>query len=352
MNRSRLLCLLFFVFVFASAFGQTTVTSSGTTATVGNVPYISAASSTSTTLASSPISVSGSNVGVGTSTPGLNLEADGAIGLPATSRTAQTGIFRIRNISGNGSLDTGLINGGGAWLQVTNAGNLSAGYPLLLNPNGGLVGINTTTPNSSYALDVAGAIHTSSGYAFADGTYQSTAYTSGAAAVNALLALSGGNIGIGTTSPNAQLTIQSQPLGTTAGNTASILSLQDGDANHSYLNFFQLRNSNGDDWTTATTRIQQIIDATSMGYMDFNPPNGTFGLAFGSGSTEYIRIANGGNVGIGTTAPGKHLDVSGTILQPTRPPAMRAASSSLTERRRPQPSYPPTAERTMRNRLA
>ncbi len=47
----------------AGAAAQTTMTSSGATATTGNVPYVSASTGTSTTISPSPISVSGSNVG-------------------------------------------------------------------------------------------------------------------------------------------------------------------------------------------------------------------------------------------------------------------------------------------------
>jgi hypothetical protein len=50
-----------------------------------------------------------------------------------------------------------------------------------------------------------------------------------------------------------------------------------------------------------------------MGYMEFNPGNGTQGLAFGNGSTEYVRMTSGGNVGIGTTSPGYLLDVNGSM---------------------------------------
>lgn len=130
----------------------------------------------------------------------------------------------------------------------------------------------------------------------------------------------GNYVGIGTMAPSAPLTVRGANLGTTSAAISSFLSLQNGNGNQSLLNFFQLRNSNGNDWTTSTTRIQQVVDTTPMGYIDFNPPNGNFGLAFGSNPccgtnnpVEYMRIAFGGNVGIGTTNPVYKLDVAGQI---------------------------------------
>lgn len=83
-------------------------------------------------------------------------------------------------------------------------------------------------------------------------------------------------------------------------------------SNTNVLNIFQLRNSNGNDWTTATTRLQNTTDVSTQGYIDFNPAGGTWGLALGSGSTEYMRLISG-KVGIGTTAPGAALEVNGSI---------------------------------------
>jgi hypothetical protein len=48
---------------------------------------------------------------------------------------------------------------------------------IALNPYGGNVGIGTTAPGANYKLDVAGQIHTSSGYVFPDGSIQTQAYT-------------------------------------------------------------------------------------------------------------------------------------------------------------------------------
>ena len=73
--RSLLKGFVVFILAYAmSATAQTVVASSGTTATAGNVPYVSAATSTSTTLGTSPLSVSGSRIGIGTTTPNEKLD--------------------------------------------------------------------------------------------------------------------------------------------------------------------------------------------------------------------------------------------------------------------------------------
>ena len=70
--------------------------------------------------------------------------------------TQSTGHF-ARFADGSGMvLDLGGNGGSGAWLQSTNVGNLAATYPLLLNPNGGNVGIGTGTTTPAARLDVNG----------------------------------------------------------------------------------------------------------------------------------------------------------------------------------------------------
>lgn len=146
-----------------SAAAQTVVQSSGTAATVNNVPYVSAASSSSTTLKPSPISISGSNVAI-----------DGANGTPPPSPLAVG--YPGNNISGAPSSTCGFNYGttptifdfmgansvelagsvspsGSFWLQSRDCDN--AVWPLLLNPAGGNVGVGTTTPG--FPLTVNGA---------------------------------------------------------------------------------------------------------------------------------------------------------------------------------------------------
>lgn len=99
------------------------------------------------------ISASG-NVGVGTATPNLKLEALGVVGLPATSGTAQTGIARFSQTGGVGVVDFGFGGAAGlGWIQSTNSSNLAANFGLLLNPNGGNVGIGTTAPTDTLSVN-------------------------------------------------------------------------------------------------------------------------------------------------------------------------------------------------------
>jgi len=91
---------------------------------------------------------SSGNVGIGlTNTNSVKLAITGNSGFPATSGTTQAGLLRLK-ASNNATLDMG-ANGtfSSGWLQVTDVADLSNTYDLLLQPNGGDVGIGVQFPD-------------------------------------------------------------------------------------------------------------------------------------------------------------------------------------------------------------
>ncbi|MEQ1734025.1 MAG: hypothetical protein ABL940_10145, partial [Bacteroidia bacterium] len=118
------------------------------------------------------------------------------------------------------------------------------------------------------------------------------------------------------------VTSASLALGTTANDVVEMNTIGGSNVNNSQLQTRHIRTEAGADWFTAGTRIQQKIDNTWMGYMQFNG-NGSNngGISFGTGQTtvvpgnvpEKMRITSAGNVGIGTTAPETQLNTMGEI---------------------------------------
>ena len=94
------------------------------------------------------------NVGIGTASPNLRLEAFGVVGLPATTGTAQTGIARFSQAGGVGVVDFGFggFNGAG-WVQATSSAALGTNFAFLINPNGGNVGIGTSAPTDTLSVN-------------------------------------------------------------------------------------------------------------------------------------------------------------------------------------------------------
>ena len=98
---------------------------------------------------------SSGRLGLGTSSPTQILTIlSPTYGAPATSGSTQTnGAFRIRASGTTGILDFGIGAGGtNQWIQSTDSGALNSAYPLLINPNGGNVGIGTTAPTNALTI--------------------------------------------------------------------------------------------------------------------------------------------------------------------------------------------------------
>jgi hypothetical protein len=101
---------------------------------------------------------------------------------------------------------------------------------------------------------------------------------------------SSGNLGIGTTSPTAKLTVSGG---------AVMSRFQTGSATDGRIEF-----------AYNTTDIGYIYMA-SASLLDITARSGV-SLALGAGGSERMRITNAGDVGIGSTAPGEALEISRT----------------------------------------
>jgi hypothetical protein len=127
-----------------------------------------------------------------------------------------------------------------------------------------------------------------------------------------------GNIGIGNANPISRIHMSGLNLGLNAGDKINHLTMENGCGafNASYLNFYTYRNEAGDSWLSATSRIQQTVDATPMGFIEFNPKGLLHGLALGTNNQSQFYINGNGQVAIGSTSFGTgntKLTVEGKI---------------------------------------
>ncbi|MDD5528350.1 MAG: hypothetical protein PHO56_05295, partial [Patescibacteria group bacterium] len=253
---------------------------------------------------------SNGNVGIGTVSPGANLEVYSS-NSPTVRITQNGGLPGNTTLSLNaaGVNNTATINLLSAVLQ-SNTGN---GTALFINPASdathGFVGIGTGGPG--YKLDVVGQINASGGLCIAGDCKTSWALASGLPAAGAAgntlysngtnwvasqnIYNAGGNIGIGTANPLTKLDV----AGTTAGAPGRTMTDDDG----SFAPRITQYCWSGGGANYYGTRIRNQSGAIVFD----NAPATTIG---NQTFTERMRIDTAGNVGIGTTNPANKLTVS------------------------------------------
>jgi len=257
------------------------------------------------------------NVGIGTTDPNVKLRIAGTQGNPATSGSTSTGFLSL--YTGTHGLMMGVQDASpfGSWIQAQDKTNHATNYNLLLNPNGGNVGIGTVSPSNTthiYKNATTGAITSptvanaglriqdSGANMYFDGNsiildnagYLTTTgnndFVIGTNTAPRITVQGGGNVGIGTTNP-AQ------------GNLVLSPSTQNGDLDGLVLAY-------NPDGAANRVRAKLYIDNYN-GYLDLKSGGDTLTTRITSAGDSYF---NNGNVGIGTNVPARNLHVHSAAL--------------------------------------
>lgn len=231
----------------------------------------------------------------------LRWDASGRVGIGATSISSTTNKLTLQGdmatspadqltIRGNADNNKRLLLGydttaNKASLQSYTA--LTTAGQLLLNPSGGNVGVNNTSP--SVALDVTGAINASG--AVTGGSISTT-----------------GNIGIGTTTPVARLDLID---GVTSGTYGSAqISRPATGHTGSHLAF-----------------VRAGGQVMGLGYAQSSSTFGFGGGTSGAFSPSILSIDANGKIGIGTTAPANLLHVQAPVAAQTTTNTVTSANA-------------------------
>jgi hypothetical protein len=242
-------------------------------------------------------SVTATQVSIGTTSPATFLHVNGATAaLPNASGTTQSAGNRIRlsTAAGTSILDIGCAGGTGMWLQSTDLTDLNLKYPILLNPNGGNVGIGTSSPVYKLVVSNNGAegfefipafgtnINVLQNYNRATATWgtfdvRANDYVFRNQGTAALTITSGGNVGIGTSSPQGALSVK-------VGLYRQIDFVEENDS----MTLKSTAPDGGYNLRTLTSTGNELYFRT--------------GASSGTASTERMRITSGGDLLVGATS--------------------------------------------------
>jgi hypothetical protein len=261
--------------------------------------FYTAANNTTTTGSLRMIIDSAGNVGIGTATPDKTLVVSGADSEVVINDTNNTPLLRFRN---NGTT-SGYIEMLSSQEMKLHTGGTSEAVRIDASGN---VGIGTTSLSGELHVKNVSELYTSlagadaavnfvdsgasvwrAGIRASDDSFR-FAQSSTSLDTNVRVTIAnGGNVGIGTTSPTAPLAFGKTVYGALSSEDFYRIKFEDSGGVHNDIGIGQ------------PTSGSLGFNVAANGYISFN--EGTSG--------ERVRIAAGGNVGIGTTAPSAKLDI-------------------------------------------
>lgn len=283
--------------------------------------------------------------GIGTTTPVNKLQVETSLAEPASTGATANGNLRLSGSTGSHVLDFGLSSAATySWLQSRSKSAYGTNYNLVLNPNGGSVGIGTTAPSSTLTLGNAlGTIGgelllnpTSTQYeggqiifkksligSTVDWTIDQYGTTSsnarfrifnGSSENNGLSILESGKIGMGTPSPSTLLHLQNENI-FSGGDDPGITSVPS-------IYVFNANSAS----TSAHSTMALRTNGSNGGnpYLSFDI-KGVIGYSLGidnadgdklklhnnwnlnNSNTPAITITTDGKIGLGTNSPSRKL---------------------------------------------
>jgi hypothetical protein len=260
----------------------------------GTTNFVTKWSNATGGLTNSQIFDNGVNVGIGTIAPTAKLHIKGdSFGYTATGTSSVRSVL-ISNINDAYGLHIGASGDGNSWLQAGRADNTTK-YNLILQHEGGNVGIGTTNPsdklslihnssiglNASVPTDVSRLNWRYQGlvYSWIERVHSDGAMAFGVQSAERMRIASNGNVGIGTPNPSATLHV--------VRNGAETLRLQ----RSSGTNF----------------RIATYLDAVGTQMYSTTSADNAYNPIRINGSYIALNSDTGGNVGIGTASTSQLL---------------------------------------------
>jgi hypothetical protein len=264
---------------------------------------------------------------------------------------SNTGVVNAPSLtSANAVISGGSINGTpigaivastGAFTTITSSGLATLNSLITANAtiNGGA--INGTTIGASTPASGAFTTLSTTGAATLNSLVTANATISGGSINGTPIGASVASTGSFSSLTAASLFVGAPTLTTNANDSVTLAQFRYMDpgsgsgTNANQLYIKGVRYAAGNTYATSSTILQEVVDSTSMGYMQFNPPSGPAGLAWGSGSKELLRLTASGSLGIGTASPQRQLHVYGlntggnTVAQVENPDTTGGGGSGL-----------------------